>query len=226
MDPGTSKRERPGKPRTQGHIAYEELRKAILSAELAAGDVVNEGEWARRLGMSRTPVREALNRLRQDGLVETVRHRGTFVREASLDDLRDIFELRKVLECLAAEEAVYRLSDADISQVLASWEALLRDLEEGRAPDYETVGRLDNQFHLMIVGASTNRRLRDFMQGLDQEVLRYQLVTARTLGNVEDTVGQHLQLARLLERRDGPALSAALRQHISDAEGVIFSGRG
>jgi DNA-binding GntR family transcriptional regulator len=210
---------------SRSHEAYEALRTAIVGAEIPAGTPVNEGEWADRLGMSRTPVREALNRLRQEGLVETVPHRGTFVREASLEDLREIFELRKVLECLAAEEAVARLSEAEIVGAEAAWVALAASLESGAVPDFETVGRLDNAFHMMIVNHCTNARLRDFMHGLNQEVLRYQLLTARLLGDVRNTVQQHLALARVLKERDAQLFVEALREHISGAEAVIFSAR-
>ncbi len=205
--------------------AYEALRQAIVGAEIAAGEVVNEGEWADRLGMSRTPIREALSRLVQEGLVERVPNRGTFVREASLEDLREIYQLRTVLEALAAEEAVQRLTDMEILETEAAWTALARSLEDGITPDYETVGRLDNAFHMMIVSHCTNRRLREFMHGLNQEVLRYQLLTARLLGNVNRTVAQHLTLTRLLRERDGERLAQALKEHIESAADIIFAAR-
>jgi len=205
--------------------AYEALRQAIVGAEIPAGDVIHEGDWAERLGMSRTPIREALHRLAQEGLVERVPHRGTFVREASLEDLREIYQLRVVLEAIAAEDAVNRLTEAEIDQTEEAWTALARSLEQGIVPDYETVGRLDNAFHMMIVSHSSNRRLRAFMEELNQEVLRYQLITARVLGDVDVTVAQHVALTRLLRDRDGQRLAQALKDHIESAADIIFSAR-
>lgn len=215
----------PARRISRSREAYEALRHAIVSAEIAAGEVVDEGEWASRLGMSRTPIREALSRLVQEGLVERVPNRGAFVRETSLEDLRDIYQLRTVLEALAAEEAVHRLTETEILETEAAWTTLARSLEAGVTPDYETVGRLDNAFHTMIVSHCTNKRLREFMQGLNQEVLRYQLLTARKLGNVSSTVAQHLTLTQRLKDRDGEALASALKEHIESAADVIFSAR-
>jgi DNA-binding GntR family transcriptional regulator len=205
--------------------AYEALRYAIVGAEISSGEVVNEGEWAERLGMSRTPIREALSRLVQEGLVETVPNRGTFVLEASLEDLREIYQLRVVLEALAAEEAVHRLTDTQIRETETAWTSLSRSLEAGVTPGYETVGRLDNAFHMMIVSHCTNTRLRVFMHGLNQEVLRYQLLTARLLGDVNNTVAQHLALTQLLKERDAERLATALKEHIESAADVIFAAR-
>jgi DNA-binding GntR family transcriptional regulator len=205
--------------------AYDLIRREIVGAKIAPGDVVSESEWANRLGMSRTPIREALSRLVQEGLVERVPNRGTFVRDASLEDLREIFQLRVVLEALAAEEAVRRVSDEEIAKTEAAWVAQARSLEAGLTPDYETIGRLDNALHMMIVNHSSNMRLRMFMQGLSQEVLRYQLLTARLLGDVNDTMTQHLTLIRLLEDRDADRLAKGLKEHIETAADVIFSMR-
>ena len=211
--------------RNRSEQAYEALRSAILGAEIAAGEAVNEAEWAERLGMSRTPIREALSRLSQEGLVETVPHRGTFVRGVSLDDLREVYQLREVLEALAATDAVLRLSDEVILEAEEAWASLARALEEGQQPDYETVGRLDNAFHMMIVSHCGNGRLRVIMQGLNDEVLRYQLLTARLLDDVKNTVQQHLALIQLLKRRDASGLSEALKNHIESAADVIFTAR-
>lgn len=205
--------------------AYEALRSAILSAEISAGEAVNEGDWAARLGMSRTPIREALSRLSQEGLVETVPHRGTFVRDVSLGDLREVYQLRVVLEAFAATDAVLRLSDEEILAAEDGWTDLARSLEAGEDPDYETIGRLDNAFHMMIISHCDNARLRTIMQGLSQEVLRYQLLTARLLGDVRSTVEQHLALIQLLKMRDASGLGDALRSHIEDAADVIFTAR-
>ena len=211
--------------RSRALEAYEALRSAILAAQIPAGEAVNEVHWAAQLGMSRTPVREALNRLSQEGLVETVPHRGTFVRGVSLDDLREVYQLREALEALAANDAVLRLSDADILRAEHDWTSLALSLESGERLDYETVGRLDNALHMMIVSHCDNGRLRSIMAGLNEEVLRYQLLTARILGDVNSTVEQHLALIGLLKRRDAAGLSEALRTHIENAADIIFTAR-
>jgi DNA-binding GntR family transcriptional regulator len=218
---GSASSHRPSRAGT----AHDAIRRAILSAEVPAGEPVNEVEWAQRLGMSRTPIREALSRLAQEGLVERVPNRGTFVRDVSLEDLRDIYQLRVVLEAMAAADAVRFLTEVEIAAAEESWSDLARAIADGESPDYETVGRLDSAFHMMIVNQSTNARLRTFMHGLSRDVLRYQLLTARLLSDVNDTIAQHLALTRLLTERDAEGLAKGLKEHIENAANVIFSAR-
>jgi DNA-binding GntR family transcriptional regulator len=205
--------------------AYERIKELILVGELTASDVLSEGELADRLGMSRTPIREALRRLSQDHLVEIVPDRGAWVRDVSLNDLREIFDLRKVLEPLAAEQAVSRVPEEDIVAIEREWRALEEAVQLGEQVDYEVVSRLDNRFHNLIIAYCRNKRLRDFLELLNQEILRYQLLTAQTLANVEETVSQHLYLVTLFKARDIEALSRGLKLHIERSEEIVFSRR-
>jgi DNA-binding GntR family transcriptional regulator len=209
--------------RPKAREAYQMLSNAIVSGELAGGEFLNESELAEQLGMSRTPVREALSRLSKDRLVDLVPGRGAFVRDVSLSDLRDIYELRKVLECFAAEEAGTTVSDDDIAEMESEW-LEIRDLAAaGDDVGYERVSRLDNRFHSLIIDNCTNQRLKDFMHLLNQEILRYQLVTARTLNDIHDTAEQHLRLVAHLKKRDTAALVKELWRHIADSEELLLS---
>jgi DNA-binding GntR family transcriptional regulator len=212
-----------GGQRPKAREAYQTLRKAIVYGELAGGAFLNEGDLAAQLKMSRTPIREALSRLSKDRLVDLVPGRGAFVRDVSLADLRDIYELRKVLECFAAEEAVTAISDEDIAEIELAW-LKIRDLvQQGEEVGYEAVSRLDSRFHSLLIDNCANTRLQDFMHLLNQEILRYQLVTARTLGDVGDTVEQHLRLIRLLKSRETVAFVDELRRHIIESETILLS---
>jgi len=203
--------------------AYLTLREAIVNGELSGGQFLNEGDLAAQLKVSRTPIREALSRLSKDRLVELVPGRGAFVRDVSLADLRDIYELRKVIECFAAEEAVTRISDDEVVEIESAWLEIRDLVQQGEDVGYERVSRLDNRFHALLIDNCTNRRLQDFMHLLNMEILRYQLVSARTLGDVRDTIKQHLRLIELLRRRETAAFVEELRQHIASSEAILLS---
>ena len=207
----------------RSRTAYNFIRNAIVCGDLPGRQFLNEGKLATRLGMSRTPIREALSQLRKDNLVEIVPGRGAFVREVSLDDLRDVYELRKVLECFAAEESVMRIADSEIESIERAWLAIDEAVRRGESVDYARISRLDNRFHALIIENCSNERLKSFMHLLNQEVLRYQLITASIVGDVEGTAGEHFRLTALLKQRDVAAFVAELRRHIVSSEEIVFS---
>lgn len=209
----------------KARMAHQFIQEAIVSGQLTGGQFLNEGDLATRLKMSRTPVREALARLAKDRLVELVPGRGAFVSEILLSDLQDVFELRKVLECYAAEESVARITDEQIEDIKAAWHEIEGLLEQGEDVGYDRVSFLDNRFHALITDNCSNKRLRDFIHLLNQETLRYQLVTAQALGDIANTVGQHVRLLSLLEARDSAGFVQELRNHIEAGESVLLAPR-
>jgi DNA-binding GntR family transcriptional regulator len=213
---------RPGRA-NRAETAYERIRSDIVSGELGAGHYLNEASLAEQLGMSRTPVREALRQLAKDQLVEMVPGRGAFVKGVSVTDLLDIYEIRKVLECLAAESAVDAIPVAELDAIEEQWLAARLAYRRGEDPGYELISRLDNRVHGLIVDHCGNARLRGFMRLLNQEILRYQLLTARTLGDPESTIEQHLEIITLLRQRNATALCECLRRHLEQAEATVLA---
>src|SRR3712207_2161971 len=127
--------------------AYQQLRSALVSGDMGPGEALLESHLAGKLGMSRTPVREALSVLAREGLVDVSAGRGYFVPQRSMDDLREFFELREGLEGMASRYAAVRASQAEIQElehVCAIYE---------RADDLESWTRLGTEFHHRIFAA-------------------------------------------------------------------------
>lgn len=201
--------------------AYMQIKEAIVYAKFKPGEYLSENTLAEVLGMSRTPVREALKKLAGQNLVDIVPGRGAFVKDVSLQDLLDIFELRKVLECLAAETALANITDAEIQESEEAWLCIRDRIRRGEAVDLAEISRYDNQLHTLIVSKCRNSYLKDFMGVLNQQILRYQLLTAQALGDVEDTIRQHLEIIALLRDKDPRKFIPVLRDHIEAAEQVM-----
>jgi DNA-binding GntR family transcriptional regulator len=208
--------------RNRAEAAYTRIRLDIVSGGLRAGDYLNEASLAEQLGMSRTPVREALKQLASDQLVEMIPGRGAWVKDVSLSDLLEIYELRKVLECMAAESAIDTIPIGEIDELERDWLAVRDGYRRGEEAGYEVISRLDNRVHGLLIRHCRNSRLRDFMFLLNQEILRYQLLTARTLADPVATIDQHIELLALLRRRDAQALCEGLRKHLEAAEATLL----
>ena len=147
--------------------AYTWIRDRIATGELAPGEVVSEASLAKELGLSRTPIGEALRRLSHDGLVEQVPRYGTIVRKISASELRELFEIREALEGMAASKAASRIDDATLGELSALCSTIDAELEHAQANDHKRLaGRAlqrflaaDMTFHTLIIASAGNGRL-------------------------------------------------------------------
>jgi DNA-binding GntR family transcriptional regulator len=197
---------------------YAALRTAILSRTFAPGQRLNVHALATELGVSLTPVKDALARLEVETLVEIRPRSGTFVTAVSPDDVADTFEIRCALECLAAEKALARATPADI--------AALRELAGGIAESSEdddaarpTHSARNVEFHKRIVALSGSRRLVQMYESLDAHIQIARIHSGRTdwRTRLSSELNEHLAVVDAFERRDVAALVSALRQHIMRA---------
>jgi DNA-binding GntR family transcriptional regulator len=193
---------------------YDALRSAILSRSFAPGQRLNVHELAADLGVSLTPVKDALTRLEAEALIYIRPRSGTFVTAVSPDDVAEAFEIRCALECLAAEKAMTRASEGDVNGLRAL------AIEISEPPDAEaarlTHAARNIDFHKRIVGLSGNRRLVQMYESLDAhiQIARIHLRLGDWKTRVQAEREEHLAIVEALERRDGAALVASLRHHI------------
>lgn len=196
---------------------YEAVRHAILSRAFSPGQRLNVQDLAAQLGVSPTPVKDALTRLEAEALIEIRPRSGTFVTALSPEDVAETFEIRCALECLAAEKAIGHATANDIDQLRALAHAIA-DLTD------EDVARLQHEarnidFHKRIVTLSGNRRLVQIYEGLDAHIQiarihrghddwRRRLVSERQ---------EHLAIVDALADRDAGRVAEALRHHIMRA---------
>ncbi|GAA0776290.1 GntR family transcriptional regulator [Roseibium denhamense] len=162
---------------TRVDSAYERLKAEILKGDLPPGFQAPEPDYADRLGMSRTPVREALIRLEAEGLIDLVPRRGARVLAVSRQDIKEIYEMLAVLEGLAAEQAV--LSD-EVDVLVAAMQETLRHAENALAlNDIEIWALNDDSFHRLVARGSGNRRLEQEIASLLNQVYRANMVLLR-----------------------------------------------
>lgn len=193
---------------------YETLRQAILARKYAPAQRLNVHELAAELGVSLTPVKDALTRLEAEALIQIRPRSGTFVTGVSPDDVAEAFDIRCALECLAAEQALTRATPADIAHLQALAGRIGASTDEASGKLAHEDGNIE--FHKRIVALSGNRRLIQMYESLDAhiQIARIHLGHSDWKSRLDSERQEHLAVVAALERREGAALIAALRHHI------------
>jgi DNA-binding GntR family transcriptional regulator len=201
-----------GPSKTYAETVYQKLRDEIVSGVLRPGDRLAETEIAARMGTSQGPIREALARLRSQGLIQVFPHRGSFVAELTTDDARDIYNIRSILERRALELALPNLS-ADDYRLLES------DIEEmaETARNGDTIGNVtaDMRFHRRIFEASGSATLLQFWDFIEAKTRKFAATYTRIV--FSDPVMPAMSHYPLIERMRegyGPDLEAELDRHL------------
>lgn len=201
--------------------AYEWIRDAIESSEIEMGAPLPENQLAREIGVSRTPIREALRSLEQDGYVKIIPQKGAFVSEISLEDLKEIYDIRKLLEPFAALSAVNRIPEEEIDEMEKGWKALKKAALAGEV-DLTRVSEMDLLLHLTITKYATNKRIGAIITTYHAQIKRFQKLSAQSLANIHETIGQHVEILEKLRERDARGLSSLLYEHIAKSESNIM----
>lgn len=194
--------------------AYERIKEAILGGALRPLERISEAEVATRLGLSRTPVREAFGLLAAEGLIVVVPQRGSFVSQLRIDDILEIYQIRMPLECMAARIAAETLDEA----MLAELERLV-EIEAARQGSRTARGSLENnfEFHRIIVECVRNRRLKALVGQLQSQVHRARMLWPSTLRRLDETWKEHAELVSALRARDPDRAEEAMRTHLDRA---------
>jgi DNA-binding GntR family transcriptional regulator len=191
--------------------AYRAMRAKILDNVWAPGHRALEQELALELGMSRTPVREALIRLQKEGLVEVVPRHGMSVLPVSADDMRDIYEMLTALESTAAELAVRRRPGAaELQPLLADSRDMARAL---KADDLDAWAAADESFHRHLVALSGNRLLIDAVQNCWDRAHRARMVTLRMRPKPTHSTREHIEVVERIRAGDARGAFEAHRAH-------------
>jgi DNA-binding GntR family transcriptional regulator len=197
--------------------ARRALRTSIITGELTPGELYTVGAFAERLGVSATPVREALGDLAQLGLVETIRNRGFVVRHLTDHDLDEIFQLRLLLEAPAVEQVAGRLPPDDL--------AVCRQLVErcktaAAAADLELFLETDREFHLRLLGVLGNLRLVRILGELRDQTRLYGLRELAASGRLVAAAEEHESLLEAVEAGDGKSARQEMTKHLRHIRGA------
>jgi DNA-binding GntR family transcriptional regulator len=200
--------------------AYRRIKEKIITLDLAPSSVIDEQELMEELGLGRTPIREALQRLDSEGLVTIVPRRGTFVADISVTDLQKIFELRIILEGFCARVAAQRITDDQIlgmEKVLRSLNEL-EQVENGKAVALMDV---DRQFHELLYRAANNEFLADTLGRFYDLSLRLWYLVLNRLGDVHSAVKQHQKVLKALKAGDQEQAERLIQKHITQFQQSI-----
>jgi DNA-binding GntR family transcriptional regulator len=203
--------------------ARDAIRSAIIVGKLVPGTLYSVQGLADVFGVSRTPVREALIDLARQGMVRFERNRGVRILETSTHDLEEIFTLRLLLEVPATYRATSQLNDAQIRQLKKEFAAM----ETHAARDDETaVMQHDRRFHGIILTASGNRRLSEFVDHLRDLVLTRGASTVGRSRSLADVASEHREILACIEAGDGPAAARTMRAHIIRTGSLLIEQEG
>lgn len=201
---------------------YEHLWAALIAGELPAGTRLKDGDWAQRLGVSRTPVREAFRKLVQDGALDTLDSVGFAVHAFTAAEVVGLYRCRAALEALVAEEVAVARSPALLSELQANVAAAQRALDAG---ELDALQRLNGEFHLILLDAGRNRHLRRLLEQTGRsvrmarrQVLRHASSDAVRLEDyrrsLRPVVDDHRALHDAVAAGDTGRAAALMREHL------------
>jgi DNA-binding GntR family transcriptional regulator len=199
--------------------AYKELKRIILEYRVPLGGKLNEGELAAALGISRTPVREAINRLEKEGLVQIFPQRGAFVVRFSEKDVFELFLIRENLEGLAARLAAERINEENLVKLESCIQGFQEPFTE---KDVQRYAKEDFRFHQTIVAVSDAQRLIKMISTLYDHIRIFRLTTLGLSSRMKTSLAEHRLLIEAFQRRDSEQAEQMMRQHIHHVrEGVM-----
>jgi DNA-binding GntR family transcriptional regulator len=200
-------------PESLTQQVYENLKEEILRAERAPGEMVAEPELAARYGVSKTPIREALRILLQDGWVTALPRKGYLIRPLALEDVREVFALRQMLEPELSAETARRRTDSQVQRLNELVE------EQADATQFEEALLSARLFHTLIAEAAGNSRAVRILEGLLDEVRRLHYLMPQLEGHITSTeeLEAHRDLADAFVHRDADRAADLMRAHLLEA---------
>ncbi len=200
-------------------LVFESLREAIISGALPPSERLMEIQLAEEMGVSRTPVREAIRKLELEGLVAMIPRKGAYVAGMSIKDIVDVFEIRGALEGLAAELASERVTDEELESMERYLVKISEEIENG---DLSKVVETDTDFHTLIYKASRNARLSQTISNLREQIQRFRTTSLSFPGRMKIALEEHRKIVEAISSRDGELARRLAQEHIENAENVMM----
>ncbi len=200
-------------------VVFHTLRQAILTGELKPGERLMEIHLANKLGVSRTPIREAIRKLELEGLVTMIPRRGAEVAQITEKSMNDVLEVRRALDALCAELACERITEEELAQLekaAASFEAAVK------TKDLKKIVQADVAFHDIIVRATGNQRLIQLVNNLSEQMYRYRFEYIKDSSQHERLVEEHRIIYESIVKKDKETASQAAKVHIDNQEKAII----
>ena len=198
---------------------FKAIEDAVLNGEYNDGDGLNELKISEELGVSRTPVREALMQLELEGLVKNIPNKGAVVIGITEKDIEDIYAVRIRIEGLAARLCAEKISEDDLKHFQK-----IVDLQEFYLAKHDTgqIWSLDSDFHKIIYNASQNRPLKFMLSNFHNYIKRARDISVHADGRAEKTVSEHKAILEAVKKRDGELAELLMARHITNAKNNLI----
>ena len=190
---------------------YQRLKESIVRGEISPGSKLVETQISQKLGVSRTPLREAISRLGQEGLLEVIPRHGTFVRKQSVNEILESLEIREALEGLAARLAARHATPEIVQKMKSCFSDFSPKNVEKSIKEY---AQQNVRFHHLVIQASQNRRLIGLIRNLFDQMDMVRLHTIVLPGRARNSLAEHREIIRLIEKKKGDLAEKLLRFHI------------
>lgn len=201
-------------------VVFNTLRQAILTGELKPGERLMEIHLANKLGVSRTPIREAIRKLELEGLVTMIPRRGAEVAQITEKSMNDVLEVRRALDALCAELACERITEEETEQLHRACEVFEAAV---KTRDLKKIARADVQLHDIIVQATGNQRLVQLVNNLSEQMYRYRFEYIKDAGQHQRLIEEHRIIYESIVKKDKETASQAARVHIDNQKKAIIA---
>ena len=201
-------------------LVFEALKEAILTQKLHPGERLLESELAVELGVSRTPVREAIRRLEQENLVVMIPRKGAYVAGISLKDIHEVYEIRAALEALALELAATYITDEELAELARQVSEEEAMTEDGRLNE---IIFIDSSFHDLIYQYARNSKLTQFVEILQEQFKRFRALPLGASPRSNTALQEHQQILEALKNHDSILAAQLAKKHIAGAEAALIA---
>lgn len=193
---------------------YEKLKEMILSNELHPGEKLLQEKLAIQLGVSRTPLLKAMQMLEFDFLVESIPRRGMFVKKLTVEDMKEIYEVREGIESVAVSLVVDRIDQSQVQQLKNIWSPFLKQQPINR----KKYQKADDRFHAMLLEFSGNKILK---KTYTSSLIQARIVQMGIMRPPEETLPEHIQLVEAIENRNHKQADKILKTHLRKSKALI-----
>ncbi len=200
-------------------VVFNTLRQAILTGELKPGERLMEIHLANKLGVSRTPIREAIRKLELEGLVTMIPRRGAEVAQITEKSMSDVLEVRRAMDALCTELACERISEEEIAVLGAACDHFG---EAAKTKDIRKCAQADVDFHDIIVRATGNKRLVQLINNLSEQMYRYRFEYLKDVSRYDNLIEEHRVIYESIRKRDKDAARSAAELHIDNQAKAII----
>lgn len=201
-------------------VVFNTLRQAILTGELKPGERLMEIHLANKLGVSRTPIREAIRKLELEGLVTMIPRRGAEVAQITEKSMNDVLEVRRALDALCVELACERITPEDTEQLKLACETFEAAV---RTRDIKKVAQADVELHDIIAQATGNQRLVQLINNLSEQMYRYRFEYIKDISQHQRLIDEHRMIYESIVKKDREAASQAAHVHIDNQKKAIIA---